>query len=398
MIRRSYRPESMKVDADGRTIEGYASVTDFRDFGGDIVAKGAFRKSLKERMPLGRIKVMRNHETLIGQPMEAQEDDHGLFTRSLISETQTGNETLTLVKDGVLDGISIGFSIPKGGMRLSKDEQGRPSRIIGDMVLHEWSFVDFPMNDEARVTGTKALEDALDLLAQVPHAVAMLAEVQAGEHATPEQIKEARRVVADLDGAMDVMQRVAREFEPHVVMFDRSWTESEADSWLQARGMGQLADEESDNGVLRVKRRAIEDFARTRRVELSGESDRGVTIIGGSLTEAARNERKGMGELFDIVWSLPWAMEQLTQQEELQADARGLLASAVVELESAAQTSREVLALTEGEADPEPEPEPAAEPNATDEDLVAASVGAFLGKVQQFNEKAAELDDGEQAN
>jgi hypothetical protein len=47
---------------------------------------------------MGRIKVLRDHEHPIGVPVRALEDSKGLYTESHISDTQLGNETLTLLR------------------------------------------------------------------------------------------------------------------------------------------------------------------------------------------------------------------------------------------------------------------------------------------------------------
>lgn len=150
-------PSEFKVAPDGRTVEGYASTYDL-DAVGDIVVPGAYKRTLQNR--IARIKVMRDHESPIGVPIHAEEDSKGLFTKSRISDTQLGNETLTLMRDGVLDRMSIGYEVPKGGSEYAKKD-GADVRYLKEIKLYEWSIVTFPANDAAAVTGVKELE-ALD--------------------------------------------------------------------------------------------------------------------------------------------------------------------------------------------------------------------------------------------
>lgn len=141
------------VNMDKRIIRGYASTYDM-DQGGDIIHQGAFTKTLKERM--GRIKVLRNHKELIGKPVSAMEDGHGLVTESYIAKTALGDETLMLAREGVLDSMSIGYVVPQGKSNYEGDV-----RNITEVKLFEWSMVDFPMNEAATITDVKQLHDKI---------------------------------------------------------------------------------------------------------------------------------------------------------------------------------------------------------------------------------------------
>jgi HK97 family phage prohead protease len=147
-------PTEFKVSGDGRTVEGYASTFGNVDYVGDMVVAGAYKRTLNNNM--GRIKVLRDHESPIGVPVEAYEDTKGLYTRSRISDTQLGNETLTLLRDGVLDRMSIGYEPVQ---KEHGKHEGKDVRFLKEIKLYEWSIVTFPANDAAAVTGIKALED-----------------------------------------------------------------------------------------------------------------------------------------------------------------------------------------------------------------------------------------------
>jgi HK97 family phage prohead protease len=153
MERKAFATE-FKVSGDGRTVEGYASTFGNIDAVGDVVVAGAYKRTLAHRMD--RIKVLRDHEHPIGKPIEASEDSKGLYTKSRISDTPLGNETLTLLRDGVLDRMSIGYE-PISPERGQQD--GKAVRFLKEIKLYEWSVVTFPANESAAVTGVKALED-----------------------------------------------------------------------------------------------------------------------------------------------------------------------------------------------------------------------------------------------
>jgi HK97 family phage prohead protease len=153
------------TDGDVGTFEGYGSVFGTVDSYRDTVTKGAFRASLeswgqRKRLP----KMLLQHGggffgggaddmVPIGKWSEMREDDHGLFARGRLFnvDTDRAKATYAALKEGELDGLSIGFSVPDGGA-VVKD--GR--RTLNAIDLWEVSLVTFPANDPARVTGVKA--------------------------------------------------------------------------------------------------------------------------------------------------------------------------------------------------------------------------------------------------
>jgi hypothetical protein len=106
-------PFECKVDIDKLEFEGYASTFGNRDEGGDKVFPGAFTKTLAERLPKNRIKVFWMHREPAGMPVRAEEDSKGLLTVSRFTDTPTNRERLALMKDGVVDALSIGYDAVK---------------------------------------------------------------------------------------------------------------------------------------------------------------------------------------------------------------------------------------------------------------------------------------------
>lgn len=147
-----YLNMSSEIKADGEPghIEGYGSVFNIRDRGGDIVVKGAFSASLEERMP----KMLYNHDPakVIGMWDEAYEDERGLRLRGRINmDTQQGREVYSNLKMGALDGLSIGY-------RTTSAEPKANARMIKAADLYEVSVVSIPMNPQSTVDAVKAAE------------------------------------------------------------------------------------------------------------------------------------------------------------------------------------------------------------------------------------------------
>ena len=159
--------------ADDGTLEGYASPFGSPDLGRDIVMAGAFAKSLAAR-PASRVKMLRSHEQAepIGVWTAMAEDSQGLHVKGrIIRETRRGAETIVLMREGALDGLSIGF-------KTKRAEFDRKSghRALHEIDLYEISVVTWPMHPDARVA-LKAENDperARSIVAALERATAAL--------------------------------------------------------------------------------------------------------------------------------------------------------------------------------------------------------------------------------
>lgn len=144
------------VGADG-TIEGYASVFGEVDQARDMVLPGAFRESLKLR-GRHRVPMLFQHDPAepIGIWQELREDHRGLFARGrLIPDVARSREVLALLREGAIDGLSIGFRAVKGRI----DPKTRVRRLEA-IDLWEISIVTFPLANGARVHKIKGLRFA----------------------------------------------------------------------------------------------------------------------------------------------------------------------------------------------------------------------------------------------
>ena len=140
-------------DEEERTFKGYASTWDL-DQGGDIIERGAFMDTLGNKPD--KVKILWQHDTRspIGRPTLMREDEKGLYVEGKISATTLGNDAVQLMRDGVIDSMSIGFMIPDGGAEV----RDNGVRYISKVNLMEFSLVTWPMNEAAVITGVKSLE------------------------------------------------------------------------------------------------------------------------------------------------------------------------------------------------------------------------------------------------
>ena len=156
-----YKNCSMEFNAKADTIEfeGYASIFGNKDSGGDIMQKGAFKKTIQEN--LRRIKVLWNHDwnSPIGKPTKIFEDEKGLYVEAKISNTEKGKEIYQLMKDNVIDEMSIGYEIKKDDYDKSKQ-----ANLLNEVKLYEFSPVTFAMNELAQVSNVKGLNNYLSMI------------------------------------------------------------------------------------------------------------------------------------------------------------------------------------------------------------------------------------------
>jgi HK97 family phage prohead protease len=142
-------------------FEGYGSIFGNIDSGGDIIERGAFIDSLAQRMP----KMLWQHSSSepIGVYEVAYEDEKGLFLRGKIFlEISRGREAYILLKNGAIDGLSIGFRSGQSEWREEKVEEQYIRRYT-KANLYEVSLVTFPMNELANIHAVKSAIPFQDL-------------------------------------------------------------------------------------------------------------------------------------------------------------------------------------------------------------------------------------------
>lgn len=177
------------TDVSGAGVfEGYASLFGVVDLGGDVVEAGAFRDSLARRGVAG-VRMLWQHDGAepLGTWLSISEDARGLRVRGRLNlAVARAREALALMREGAVDGLSIGFRAE----RATKDAAtgGRRLRRID---LWEISLVTFPMLPRARVTAVKRA----DGLSQAPRARSFVAASRlegALERALPKYSPELR--------------------------------------------------------------------------------------------------------------------------------------------------------------------------------------------------------------
>lgn len=154
--------DKKEVTSEGE-FSGYAAVFGNLDRGGDVIAKGAFDRSLKEAdMPA--LLWQHNPNEPIGVWTDLKVDDHGLkATGKLIPEVAKGREAIALLRAGAVKGLSIGYSTKSYNIIKSEESPNDSYRELTDVDLWETSIVTFPMNPKATVTDVKQLQSVREV-------------------------------------------------------------------------------------------------------------------------------------------------------------------------------------------------------------------------------------------
>lgn len=141
-----------------REVTGYAAVFGNVDWYGEVVDRGAFAKTVGERVPKGVVKFFDSHQwngrSLIGTVVEAREDERGLWFRATVSSAESAQDVAVKMAEGHLDRFSFGFDV----INERYDEDPATKSLIRHLVelrLLEVSAAPMPVNEETALLSVK---------------------------------------------------------------------------------------------------------------------------------------------------------------------------------------------------------------------------------------------------
>jgi len=195
-----------EFDEDQGIFSGYAAVFSNVDNGGDIIHPGAFTKTIAENADRVKILVQHNDYDLpIGKPIELREDAHGLYIKGKVSDTAMGKDVKTLLRDKVLDEMSIGYD------PVTFDyEKDQGIRNLREVKLWEVSIVIWGMNPEAVISGYKA-QEAANRANQMAADIAT--GLKEGRKISTIRLKTLKEACDTLDAATKALKSVIEEAE-----------------------------------------------------------------------------------------------------------------------------------------------------------------------------------------
>lgn len=162
ILRRSWAPHlDLEIRGDGRTVYGLAvpfdtpaEIREGRQSYLEVFRMGSFAKTINDGV--GRVKFLLNHDRQalpLGRAVALREDPAGLVGEFRVSDTEFGSQALELIRDGVLDALSIGFRPIRDNWNA---ERSMVERI--EAALPEVSAVAFPAYQSALISGVRAEE------------------------------------------------------------------------------------------------------------------------------------------------------------------------------------------------------------------------------------------------
>lgn len=155
---RDFQLEVKEITEEGR-FSGYASVFDVIDYYDDEIVRGAFAKSIAEKMPV----MLWQHDSAepVGVYESIREDDIGLWIEGrLLLDLEKGREAYILLKNQAIRGLSIGF-VPI--LWEWENRESRRIRVLKEIDLWEVSLVTFPANPKALVDDVKSIKTIRDV-------------------------------------------------------------------------------------------------------------------------------------------------------------------------------------------------------------------------------------------
>lgn len=154
--------EQLQIKEEGegiRRISGYASVFGNVDSHNDVIARGAFMKSI-EKAQSRPLRLFSSHDMdakeMLGTIDVLREDERGLYFEAEISQAPSAQDIALKAKEGHLNEVSIGFFLKDASREKGSD--GKPYQLIKEADLIEISLVSRASNPEARLLMVKEEE------------------------------------------------------------------------------------------------------------------------------------------------------------------------------------------------------------------------------------------------
>lgn len=162
--------ELKDLDEKSGIVKGYGSIFGNIDSDGDIIAKGAYTKTIQENGD--RVKYLYQHQMdkPLGKMLNLYEDEKGLMFEAQIPKTQLGTDVLELIKAGVITENSVGI-IP---LQKESCPGEKCFRKITEVKLYEISAVTLAANDEAMILDVKGNVDVDKVLLRYDNLVKLI--------------------------------------------------------------------------------------------------------------------------------------------------------------------------------------------------------------------------------
>lgn len=202
--------EIKDLDLSKREVAVYLAKFDNVDADLDVIRKGAFTKSIKERGPESisnrKIAFLRHHdfEQQIGKFQKLEQDDYGLFAVGFLGTSSKGEDALRDYSEGIIREHSIGFQYVADKIKWV-DDQTLPSGgfyDITELKLWEGSAVTFGANDMTNVIEVMKSEHKHDFITKTSTEIDTLIKSLANGKGSDERLFEIEMRLKYLNGQL----------------------------------------------------------------------------------------------------------------------------------------------------------------------------------------------------
>lgn len=233
-------PDGGAGESNGRTLEGYAAVfdspTEINSFEGhftETIARGAFRKTLREKKPV--LQFDHGHDARtgsvpIGKFDSITEDEHGLRVSASLFDNPVVEPIRQAIEGEAISGMSFRFKVVRDEWRDAKNrkvrsdellellydagERGPLHRNIKEVQLFEAGPVVFPAYEGTSV-GVRSMTD--EDKAELVRAYARSMKADADQE---DEIREAAEIFAEEYEREDVSEAVKGKHGPQAALAD----------------------------------------------------------------------------------------------------------------------------------------------------------------------------------
>ncbi|HHX46861.1 MAG TPA: HK97 family phage prohead protease [Brevibacterium sp.] len=133
---------------------------------GDVIAKGAFARTIKEWQESGNVLPglfghrMDDPDFFVASALEMDEDEHGWRVKGVFDlESPKAAQVYRLVKGRRLSQLSFAYDVRDEG-RVELDD-GQKANELRDLKVYEFSFVPIGANQDTSVVAVKGIADAM---------------------------------------------------------------------------------------------------------------------------------------------------------------------------------------------------------------------------------------------
>lgn len=161
---KDYGSPIQDVDIKRRVITGLFAHFGSKDRDGDVIIKGAFKKSISENGPNGSAEIAHlldhKQDQAVGHIITLEETNEGLYYESEIGDHNLGIDFLKMVNSKIIKFHSIGFSV----IKEMYDDKAR-ANIMKELMLYEGSSLQFwAANPNTPILDLKSDKDAMQYL------------------------------------------------------------------------------------------------------------------------------------------------------------------------------------------------------------------------------------------